>query len=293
MFLTILFSTKNTSAIWGDFKSLIYLFFSCLLINSYISPLFSLDKKYIFPFLSTNLFFTSITWSYIFLIGILLLVFFPKTWIHLWNLGGTSLLASFSDFATSSSSSLISYSSRTFFIFIVLFFFSLPFFFFFFLFSFSFCSFPFFFLLILPLWFFLLQSPLSSAFFGTSYHFYFFYFPVNFRVIASKSRYYIPLLPSYHINFSPLLMFIIEYIYLYYMLYWSFLIKHSIYIPHIYWSFNFFQLNPYFLANFKLITRPVVLLYNSTSIVIPFWVSILSSLIFTVTSLRAFLFKLY
>ena len=49
--------------------------------------------------------------------------------------------------------------------------------------------------------------------------------------------------------------------------------------------FIFFSLNPYFLANFKLITNPVALLSNNVSTVIPSCISILSSPIFAVTSL--------
>ena len=60
--------------------------------------------------------------------------FLPKTLIYLWNFSGTNFLASTSDFAISSSSSQISYSSATFFTSIVFSFFC----FFFFLFSFCF-----------------------------------------------------------------------------------------------------------------------------------------------------------
>ena len=51
---------------------------------------------------------------------------------------------------------------------------------------------------------------------------------------------------------------------------------------------NLFNLKPYFLANSELITSPVALLSNNTSTIIPSYVSILSSPIFTVTSLSVF-----
>ena len=56
-------------------------------------------------------------------------------------------------------------------------------------------------------------------------------------------------------------------------------------IPHIYRSFYFLQLKPYFLTNFELITSFIVLLSNNASTITPSWVSILSKPIFTVTSL--------
>ena len=49
---------------------------------------------------------------------------------------------------------------------------------------------------------------------------------------------------------------------------------------------NLFSLKPYFLANSKLITSPIVPLSNNAFILIPFYVSILSKPIFTVTSLK-------
>ena len=77
-------------------------------MNSYTSSLSSLEMDKSFPFLAQT--FNSITWSHIFLISILSLVFFLKTWIYLWNLGGTNFLVFSLDFTTSSSLSQISYS---------------------------------------------------------------------------------------------------------------------------------------------------------------------------------------
>ena len=51
----------------------------------------------------------------------------------------------------------------------------------------------------------------------------------------------------------------------------------------------FFSLNPCFLANSELMTNPVAPLSNNASTVISFCISILSSSIFTVTSLSMFL----
>ena len=112
-------------------------------MNSYIFSLSSLDKRYIFSFFGTNSFFTSITWSHIFLVGILLLAFFSKTWIYLWNLRGTSHLASSFNFVAFTSLSQISHSSNTLFTFMIFFFLSLLFLFSFFLHSFSSCFFLF------------------------------------------------------------------------------------------------------------------------------------------------------
>ena len=49
---------------------------------------------------------------------------------------------------------------------------------------------------------------------------------------------------------------------------------------------NFFNLNPCFLVNFKLITNYIALLSNNVSTVIPSCISILSKPIFTVTFLK-------
>ena len=92
-----------------------YPFLSYSYMNSCTSSLSFLDNRYTFSFLSTNPSFISIAWSQIFCVGILSDCFLPKTLIYLWNFSGTSFLASVSDFATSSSSSHISYSSTTFF----------------------------------------------------------------------------------------------------------------------------------------------------------------------------------
>ena len=73
-------------------------------------------------------------------------------------------------------------------------------------------------------------------------------------------------------------------IYFYHMLNRSLLVEETIHISHIYWSFYFYSLNPCFLANFKLITSSIALLFNNTSTVTPSCLSILSKPIFTVTS---------
>ena len=111
-----------------------YPFLNCSEINSCTSSLSSLDSRYTFSFFGANFSFILITWFYNFLIGILSLVFLPKTWIYLWNLSGTSYFASFFDFAASSFSSQISHSSTIFFTSIILSFLDFSF-------SFSFCSF--------------------------------------------------------------------------------------------------------------------------------------------------------
>ena len=68
----------------------------------------------------------------------------------------------------------------------------------------------------------------------------------------------------------------------------SLLVKETIHVSHIYRSFYFFNLNFCFLANSKLMTSPVTLLSNNTSTVTLTYVSILSSLIFTITFLNIF-----
>ncbi len=142
-----------------------------LSMNSCTSSISSHNNKYTFSFLNTNHSFISIAWSHIFLISILLLAFFPKTWIYLWNLGGTNFLTSFSDFTTSFSSSQISYSSAIFFTSIIHFFFG-------FLFS-----------LLSSLLLFSLLSFFPSSFFSFSFYFCYpdlfcfdlYYFPHSFR----------------------------------------------------------------------------------------------------------------
>ena len=54
---------------------------------------------------------------------------------------------------------------------------------------------------------------------------------------------------------------------------------------------NYFNLNLYFLANSELIMSPVAPLSSNASTIIPSCISILSNLIFTVTSLEGFLFS--
>jgi len=94
---------------------LIYSFLNCSLINSHFSSLSFLDKGYTFSFLSTNPYFTLIAWFHTFFIGVFLLTFFLKTWIYLWNLGGTNFLASSSDFTASFFLFQISHFSAIFF----------------------------------------------------------------------------------------------------------------------------------------------------------------------------------
>ena len=92
-----------------------YSFLNCSNINLYTSFLSSLDNRYTFPFLSTNISFVLIAWFYNSLVGILSLAFLPKIWIHLWKHSGTIFFTSFFDFTTFSFLPQISYSSATFF----------------------------------------------------------------------------------------------------------------------------------------------------------------------------------
>ena len=143
-FFPSFFPTKNTNAIWGNFEGLIYFFLNFYSMNLYTSSLSSLNSGYTFLFLSTNFSFISITWFHNFFVGILSHAFFPKMWIHLWNLWGINFLVSSSDLAASFSLSQISYSSVIFFASIILLFFGF------------FLSFSFFFLLLLLLFLFLI-----------------------------------------------------------------------------------------------------------------------------------------
>jgi len=61
----------------------------------------------------------------------------------------------------------------------------------------------------------------------------------------------------------------------------------SIFLIEIYVSI-FFNLNPCFLTNSELITNHIILLSNSTSTIILSCISVLSKLIFTITSLNNF-----
>ena len=73
----------------------------------------------------------------------------------------------------------------------------------------------------------------------------------------------------------------------------SLLKEQSTFLTYIGFSI-FFNLNSYFLTNSKLIASPIILLSNNASTIIPSCISILSSSIFTVTSLKRFsLFRLY
>ena len=69
------------------------------------------------------------------------------------------------------------------------------------------------------------------------------------------------------------------------------LVEETIHILYIYRSFYFFDLNPYFLANSKLITSSITLLSNNVFTVTLSCISILLSLIFTITSLNIFLLQ--
>ena len=142
-------------------------------------------------------------------------------------------------------------------------------------------------LLFLPPWLFLLWSLLLSILLWTPCHLYFSYSSVNFKVMASKQWHlqnYTLLLTSNHINFCSLSVFLIINVYLYCIFMSSSLLNiPSIFLMYI-GLFIFFNLNPYFLANFKLITNLVILLSNNTSTITSSCISIIFSPIFTVTS---------
>ena len=55
----------------------------------------------------------------------------------------------------------------------------------------------------------------------------------------------------------------------------------------------FFNLNPCFPENFKLITNSITLLFNNTSIITSFYISLLSNPIFTITSLNNSFFSVF
>ena len=183
-------------------------------MNSCTSSLSSLDNRYTFLFLGINSFFISIVWSYNFLVGIHLLAFLLKTWIYLWNLFGTSLFASSSNFAVSSSSQIF-YPSTTFLTSIILSTFGFFFFFLFLLFLFLllfFLLFSFFFFLFFLLWFFLLWSPLLLTLFWEPCYFYFSCSLVDLRIVVCKPWHfqnYFLLLSSNHVNLHSLPVFLI------------------------------------------------------------------------------------
>ena len=107
------------------------------------------------------------------------------------------------------------------------------------------------------------------------------------------TQYNAPLLSPYYIYLCSFSILLVVNIYFYCMLDRSFPIKKTVYIFHIYRLFDFLQFKSCFLANSELITNPIVLLSNKVSTIIPSCVSILSSLIFTVTSLSSsLLFRL-
>ena len=64
--LPFFFPTKNISAVWNNFKGLIYPFLNCSSMKSYTSSFSSLNNRCSFPFLCTNSLFTFIIWSHIF-----------------------------------------------------------------------------------------------------------------------------------------------------------------------------------------------------------------------------------
>lgn len=153
-------------------------------MKSCISPFSSLNKGYIFFFLSINPFFTSIAWSHIFLMYILLLTFFPKTWTYLWNLEGTNLLVSFSNFSASLSSQ-ISHCFTTLFISTIFPLFNLLLLLSFFLYFFTSCFFPFSSFSSSSLCFYhpdfpcFIQPLLFSTLLRTLCYFYFSYLPID------------------------------------------------------------------------------------------------------------------
>ena len=166
-----------------------------------------------------------------------------------------------------------------------------------FLFLFLFFFLLFFFFLFLPPHFFLLWSLLLFTLFWIPHHLHFSHSPVNLRIVMSKpwhSQNYILLLSSDHIYLYSFSMPLIINIDLYCVFNRSLLIaKNHPHFSCILVFLFFFNLNLCFFANSKLITNPVTLLFSNVSTIAPFWVSILSSPIFTVTSLNIFpLFRL-
>ena len=83
-------------------------------------------------------------------------------------------------------------------------------------------------------------------------------------------------------------------IYLYHMFYQPLLIEYILFISLTYIGLSiFFSLNLYFLTNSELITNSMTLLSNNVSTITPSCISILSSLIFTITSFNmSLLFRL-
>ena len=162
----------------------------------------------------------------------------------------------------------------------------------FFLLSLFFFSFLFFFLLLslLP-WLPLLWFPLLSTFLWTPCHLYFSHSPINLRVVESKllhSQNYILLLFSDYINLCSLPVPLVIDVYLHHMFNRSLLVEGVIHIPHIYGFFYFLYFESLFSGELELITILVAPLSNNTSTITPSYISILSSSIFTVTSLNMF-----
>ena len=241
-------------------------------MNSCISPFSSLDNRYIFLFLDTNLSFISMIQSHSFLLVSSYLLSFQKygsicrTFKRLiyWSLPQTLLLYLYhpkSPILLSLFLLLLFSPFLVFFLFfllLLLLFFSFPSFFFFFL----------LFFLFLLLQFSLLQPLLLFTLLQTLCYLYLSHFLVNLRIVASYPWYfqnYAPLLISNHINLCSLTVFLIIQVFLF-----------------------FYSLNHCFLVNFKLITNPIALLSNNASTITSFCILILSKPIFTVTSLNIF-----
>ena len=107
-----------------------------------------------------------------------------------------------------------------------------------------------------------------------------------------QASYGIPFHFYFSINLYSLPMLFVKSIYFHCMFYWSSLLNIlSTFLTYIGLSI-LFNLNPYFLANSELITKPIAPLSNNASTVTSSCGSILSSPIFTITSLSMFLFKL-
>ena len=107
-----------------------------------------------------------------------------------------------------------------------------------------------------------------------------------------QASYGIPFHFYFSINLYSLPMLFVKSIYFHCMFYWSSLLNiPSTFLTYIDLSI-LFNLNSYFLANSELITKPIVPLSNNASTVTSSCGSILSSPIFTITSLSMFLFKL-
>ena len=130
----------------------------------------------------------------------------------------------------------------------------------------------------------------------------FFWFAINqqlnLRIVVSlpqHSQNHISFLISNYIYLYYCLVSLIINIHFHHVFNRLFLVKRTIHIPHIKSLSIFYNLNPSFHVNSKLIINPIVLLSNNTNnafTIICSCVSILSSPIFTITSLNISLFRL-